>query len=421
MCHHSSFSAILVSVGGAPAPVLHVLRQHRPANVWYFCSEGSRINADDIQAQLDWHPQARFIEVKRFEELGPCYRELRRTIPAILAEKKIHPSEVLVDYTGGTKTMSAAVVLAASELFDQFSYVGGEQREKGGLGVTVDGRERVLYQTNPWSDLAIREVERARDLWKGCQFEAAANTLQEVSKHVPQRLRFEAIAGLADAMAARHRLDFHTAVTGLGPLIGKLPALFDGREDHGLIEWVKDALQICVACSKSMPDELFLRELLDNTLRTANQGRFEDAAARLYRAMEMRGQIWLTDATENLFVNGRCKKENVMKIPDAMKSLPFCQPNIEGGVKLSLEHLYLALAALGHEKATAIAHDISLDKNSRWRIATENRNASILAHGVQSIGETGFVRMKEFCSEFLGFDLDREMKPILPMDARWLE
>ena len=81
-----TITAALVSIGGSPAPVLHVLRQHCPAHVWYFCSAGSRVNAEAIQAVLDWHPQARFIEVARFEELGPCYRELRRKIPEILAE-----------------------------------------------------------------------------------------------------------------------------------------------------------------------------------------------------------------------------------------------------------------------------------------------------------------------------------------------
>jgi hypothetical protein len=73
-----TISAALVSVGGSPAPILHVLRQHRPRHVWYFCSDGSRANADDIQRLLDWHPAPRFIEVTPFEELGPCYRELRR-------------------------------------------------------------------------------------------------------------------------------------------------------------------------------------------------------------------------------------------------------------------------------------------------------------------------------------------------------
>ncbi len=420
-------SAALVSVGGSPAPVLHVLGQHQPAHVWYFCSAGSRANADAIQAQLDWHPAPRFIEVERFEELGPCYRELRRKIPEILAETKVDPGEVLVDYTGGTKTMSAALVLAATELFDQFSYVGGEQREKGGLGVTMDGQERVHYQGNPWNELAIREVERARDLWTDCQFEVAARVLRGVAPRVPHRLRFEAIADLADAMAARHRLDFHHAFGLFSRLKGRIPPLLDGRESHGLLELLDEVRPICEECSKDTASATFLRELLDNTFRTAAQGRFEDAAARLYRAMEMQGQIWLAEMTGGVFTNGKCKSGNAAKIAGAFKALPFCQAATEDSdIKLSLEQIYFALAVLGHERSRQIVADIEFvdpagKTRSRWRAATEKRNSSILAHGVQPIGAEGFEQMKQLAKEFLGFDLAREANPIPPLDARWLE
>ena len=415
----ANISAALVSVGGSAAPVLFTLRRHRPAHVWYFCSAGSRQVADEIHAQLDWHPAPRFIEVERFEELGPCYRELRRKIPEILDETKVPPAAVLVDYTGGTKTMSAALVLAATELFVQFSYVGGEQREKGGLGVAVDGKERVFCQGNPWSDLAIREVERARDLWAGCQFEGAARVLREVATRVPHQLRFEAVADLADAMAARHRLDFKEAVKKLGGVQKSLPALFDGHNDHGLIAFTSECLQVCDACTKDTASETFLRELLDNTLRTAAQGRYEDAAARLYRAMEMQGQLWLAESAKGLFVNGHCRREDVSNMPDSLKDLPFCQPGKSGEVKLSLEQLYLALNQLGDSRARKVAEDLAQDRKSRWRQATEKRNTSILAHGVSPIGRDGFETMKLLSAEFLGFDLTATARPIPSIDPRW--
>ena len=419
-------SAALVSVGGSPAPLLITLRQHRPAHVWYFCSAGSREVADQIHAQLDWHPDRDLIEVERFEELGPCYRALRQVIPEWLKKWKVLPADVLVDYTGGTKTMSAALVLAATELFDQFSYVGGEQREKGGLGVAVDGKERVFYQGNPWSDLAIREVERARDLWAGCQFEGAARALREVAPRVPHRLRFEAVADLADAMAARHRLDFKEGVKKLGSVKKSLPALFDGHNDHGLIAFTSECLQVCDACTGHTASETFLRELLDNTLRTAGQGRFEDAAARLYRAMEMQGQLWLTAATDGLFVNGRCPSGNTVRIPDRLKALAFCQPDAEGRIDLSLEQSFRALHAVGYERVATVVPDLDrVDAQgksvSRWRQATEKRNTSILAHGVQPIGLEGFAQMKQLAVEFLGFCLDQPTNPVPPLDPRWLE
>ena len=418
--------AALVSVGGTPAPVIHTLKLKRPAHVWYFCSTESRALADQIQAQLEWHPAPRFIEVARFEELGPCYRELRRKLPDILRETKVSEDEVLVDYTGGTKTMSAALVLAATELFHQFSYIGGSQRDKQGLGITLDGKERVFYQDNPWRELAVREVERARDLWAGGQFDAAAGFLTDAAKRVPQKQRFETVADVAKAMAARHRLDFKAAEGLLGRARGNLPLLFDGRDDAGLLEFVRSSQAICEQCRQDQANAIFLRELLDNALRTAAQGRFEDAAARLYRAMELQGQIWLAEATNRLFVNGRCKAADVDKLPAQLKALPCCQPDDCGEIRLGLEDLYRALAALGHDRAKAVVADLNRTNakgktESLWRAATEKRNASILAHGVQAIGQDGFDNMKAIASEFLGFDLSREANPILPLDPRWLE
>lgn len=420
------FSAALVSVGGSPAPVLHVLRQHRPAHVWYFCSAGSRHNAEAIQSQLDWHPQARFIEVERFEELGPCYRQLRHKIPEILAETKVKPEEVLVDYTGGTKTMSAALVLAAVELFHQFSYVGGEQREKSGLGIVIDGKERVLYENNPWTALAIREVERACDLWSACQFETAAAVLRAVAPKVPLRRRFEALALLAEGMAARHRLDFAGAQGCLRQAIGRLTPMFESDPVNSPIPVAEIALQICEACAEPVANQTFLRELLDNALRTAAQGRYEDAAARLYRAMEMQAQLWLADATGGLFTNGKCKPENSSKIPAPLTALPFCQPDDSGEIRLSLEQCFRALAALGDQRASKVVADIELkdltgETKSRWRAATEKRNASILAHGVSPIGKDGFNQMKQLTTEFLGFDLTKETNPIPPLNPQWFE
>jgi hypothetical protein len=88
-------------------------------------------------------------------------------------------------------------------------------------------------------------------------------------------------------------------------------------------------------------------------------------------------------------------------------------------VKLSLERIFRALASLNHPRAIQIVADLALEKKSRWRHATENRNASILAHGVKPIGKEGFEEMLQLAAGFMGFDLERESNPIPPLDARW--
>lgn len=418
-------SAALVSVGGSPDPVLHVLRQHRPAHVWYFCSPDSRAVAVAIQALLEWHPAPRFVEVARFEEIGPCYRELRRKLPEILTEARVDPAEVLVDYTGGTKTMSAALVLAATEWVGQFSYVGGAQREKGGLGVTLGGQERVHYQGNPWRELALREIERARHLWSAGQFETAACVFREVASRVPNPKRFEAMAELADGLSARQRLDFSGAKGPLKNAQGRLRPMFEGREDLGPLPWLEPLIARCEACARR-DEQAILAELLDNALRTAGQSRFEDAAARLYRAMELQGQMWLAETSVGLFVNGKCPAERITQLPEALRLIPFCKPDDRGGIKLSSEQCFRVLHALGDRRVAKVIADLDVieakdQPASRWRAATEKRNTSILAHGLQPVGGNGFEQMKQLASEFLGFDLSRETLAIPALDPRWFD
>ncbi len=142
--------------------------------------------------------------------------------------------------------------------------------------------------------------------------------------------------------------------------------------------------------------------------------------------MEMQGQLWLTEATEGLFVNGRCKPENAGKISVQLQRLEFCKSDSEGEcIDLSLEQAFWALHALEDQRVSKVIADIAKadagDKNpSRWRQATEKRNTSILAHGVQPIGEEGFNQMKQIAADFLGFELEVQSNPIPPLDARWL-
>lgn len=104
-----------------------------------------------------------------------------------------------------------------------------------------------------------------------------------------------------------------------------------------------------------------------------------------------------------------------------MRGLDFCRADERGEIKLSLEQVFRALAVLGHERAIAVVEDVKLDKKSRWRAATEQRNASVLAHGVKPIGEAGYLGMIELLVEFFGYDLSRELNPIPALDRRWFE
>ncbi|MGC8743938.1 MAG: TIGR02710 family CRISPR-associated CARF protein [Verrucomicrobiia bacterium] len=418
---NQSYKAILTSVGGSPAPIIYIIKQHKPEHLWFFCSSYSREVAENILSEVKkesgYSPNARFIEVDQFETLGPCYLELRKKIPELLKEHKINPEEVLVDYTGGTKTMSAALVLAAMERFQNFSYVGGKERSNNGLGVVIDGKEKWLYQQNPWQEFAIREIERAIYLWNNYLFDAAAKIIWDISKKVPAKLRFEAIAEFATGTEERNRFNFKQAINHYRAANNKLPSLFYDRNDFGLIDFVKKSLQICQECEQEN-EYVILRELLDNCLRAAKQGRYDDATARLYRAMELQAQIWLKEKTDGAFKQGRFEKD-ISKLPEPLKNQEFCKPDRNNKIKLPLTNCILALNALGDKRVENIIKDMELGNKSKWFGATEKRNSSILAHSLKPVTEHGFNSIKQVASEFFGFDLEKEANPIPPMDERW--
>lgn len=149
--------AMILSVGGTPGPILASLNRQIPELVCFFVSLESRKSLDtDILPPLAFRPRHYdWIETPSAEDLLECYRVLTRELPRPAEKWKVPLGEFAVDYTGGTKTMSVALTLATVQSVSRYTYVGGTERTKDGLGVVVDGKERMLHQTNPWDALAV--------------------------------------------------------------------------------------------------------------------------------------------------------------------------------------------------------------------------------------------------------------------------
>ena len=142
--------AMLVSLGGSPEPVIYTLGRQQPEYILFFVSAESAGQIQVIIRELPY--QCRDFDrilSPSAEILGDCYSAVRDHLPNKLAQWGLSPAELLVDYTGGTESMSAAIVLATIEQAHRYSYVGGVERDKGGVGVVLDGRERMHYIQNP--------------------------------------------------------------------------------------------------------------------------------------------------------------------------------------------------------------------------------------------------------------------------------
>lgn len=154
--------AMIISVGATPEPVVASILDHKPK---YVCFFASRQTIKFIARIIE------MIEEKKHKMTGDkvicddanslphCYEKALECTDKLI-EQEIEPQNVVVDYTGGTKTMTAALTLATFGHGYNFSYVGGEKRTKDGVGVVITGSESVITGVSPWELVAVEEKRR---------------------------------------------------------------------------------------------------------------------------------------------------------------------------------------------------------------------------------------------------------------------
>jgi len=132
------YRALLMTVGGSPEPLRHSLAHGRPEGVVFVASAATADLAAALASELPpgaWHE---VVQVAHHEDLLACLEGARAALARAL-DRGLAPGDLLVDFTGGTKAMSAALVLATHATGCGYAYVGGDQRSKGGVGVVLDG------------------------------------------------------------------------------------------------------------------------------------------------------------------------------------------------------------------------------------------------------------------------------------------
>jgi len=178
--------ALLISVGGSEAPIVHSIEQQEPEYVIYLVSSDSRLKVrEDIEPVLKHKPKDHhIITTPNEQDLVGTVRILLADLPGILSVWGLEYKDIVGDFTGGTKCMSAALVLVLSVKGGLFSYIGGKTRNKNGLGVVKNGSEQMLHLQNPWDVLAIDDLTQASRLFNSHQFLALTELANQASVRV---------------------------------------------------------------------------------------------------------------------------------------------------------------------------------------------------------------------------------------------
>lgn len=388
---------LLISVGGSPAPIVFSIKQHKPDKIVFFASAGSRhIVTDTVLPEL-FKTIARILEhefiiTPNEEDIGASTFELLHQMPEAL--RKLNVQDLVwpnfVDYTGGTKTMSAAMVWASSRYSCHFSYIGSQapgDRDKGGLGVVLDNRERWFLTENPWNKVAYFDVWAILHLFNSGQYGNAAARLESVQKRVDLPQVKHVFDVLFKAFQGYHQWDIFNhkeAKACLNRIRDPLAGLMHMANPPiaGLREFAKDTIDLFEVLKGIEQGSLsMVWDLLANALRRAElESKYDDAVARCYSAIEKAARYRLV----NQYAINPSHAEPE-KIPEELRDEfirrhTFEYQDKKGNVlerlRFGLGDAYRLLNALGDPLGQR--YMVCQDK---MKAALESRNCSILAHG----------------------------------------
>jgi CRISPR-associated protein (TIGR02710 family) len=418
----SSSTLLICTVGGTPEPVVTALKHWHPARVRFVHTPQTKGDVEekivpkarDEGVELDAGRYELF-ELPDGEDLSSCLDRLRHLAAEV--EQWLARGEsfqVVIDFTGGTKCMSAAMALQARRWRCAFSYVGGSERTKGGVGVVVSGAEKVVHEVNPWDALGYQAVEDFVVLFDQRAFQAAARVVEVAKKHVsrPDRKRGLAVLErLAKAFDAWDRFDHRSSANAFDDVeksANDLRAVLGPQKADAVLDSIKHLLDhLDALCGSRTASRHHVLDLLANAKRRREEGRLDDAVARLYRAIEAMAQVALEErhgieSTERIPLH---------RIPEELRAKWISRAN-EGVVALGLQDAYALLASL-NDPLAAKFRDLGLH-DTKSPLVTRNR--SILAHGFERVSEASCDKLWEAALSLAS--LEEESLPAFPTLGR---
>ena len=217
-----------------------------------------------------------------------CFGHFDDVIAGLLNEG-IAPGSIGIDFTRGTKAMSAALVLAAAAReIPSLRYVKGKRDARG---IVVAGTEDIYsFQTTLVSDRW--SLRLAANLFRRGDYAAVLDVLSErIDSSSNNKYQAEAasLRRRAEFMAAWERLDYERA-------LDKSRQLKSGDVPEEWVSWVRSLTHIpkdSDYAGQGLRLKRVAWDLLYNGKRRLDERRFEDAFIRAYRVLELIGQFLL--------------------------------------------------------------------------------------------------------------------------------
>lgn len=401
--------ALIVSLGGTPEPVVKAIMTHRPEVVCFFASQESIRNVGTVLEGVKGsvEPLRTYtVLADNAEDLVHCYEKALQAA-AWIEGQGIPPAAVIVDYTGGTKAMTAALTLATIGKGYRFSYVGGKERNKGGLGTVLTGAEIVRSGIDPWHLFAVEEKRQFALYFNAYQFDAALGVLRRAllrdTLRGGDRKLFEALLEVTEGYLEWDRFNHREAIEKLSKGKRALKAFSEITGDlkvKAFMEAISQNLEFLQTLQKQSKQfnvvcRAMVEDLMANADRRAREGKYDDAVARLYRATEMVAQVRFLKKP----LECTTSEVPVERVPKPMRE-EFRQRYVDpttGKLKLPLYAAFKLLQVIGSGEGEAF-----FAREEAFKGLLNARNSSLLAHGGRPVKPETYQRFKALLCEAFG-------------------
>jgi CRISPR-associated protein (TIGR02710 family) len=422
-------AVLIATVGGSHQPIVTAIRETAPVFVCFLCTDrdpgtgrpGSRVQIEgkgsvikahkcepaptlpNIPAQCGLAPERCEVEIVPADDLDGIVSAAAGAIARL--RERFPTAHVVADYTGGTKTMTAGLVMAALERDDvELRFVTGA---RGDLTTVVDGTQHSTAATADGVRLR-RAMAPYLNAWARYGYAEAAQGLARVFTPSDAGLRAELqiARDLSAAFDAWDRFDHATALALLHVYRSRIGARAGSHLQF--LEW------LTAGSDDPRAEPARLLDLWRNAERRAAQGRFDDAVARVYRLIEWTAQ-WLLRDVAAIDTSDVAQDELPAHID--------LSPNRDGKRQAGL----LAAWDLVAHHLQGAPRRFATEERSRLLDRIGSRNRSILAHGRTAIGagewerfqgwlETAFLPVLREAAAERGL---RALPPQLPREPIW--
>lgn len=368
--------AMVVTVGTGSSVENGILASIKQNNPDYIVFLTTAISKETLQRKnLKVEISRRKYDVKVIEnenDAEKCYNVAKEVIKKL----KDEGYSICVDFTSGTKAMTGGIILAAvAEETPSLVYVTGDRDKNGRV---ISHTERVYAIPSPTEIIIDFRKKLLVIMFNNYQFYDCLKVINDVKNTIPYtKFKDYNLEKLEIIVNAYHFWDLFEHEKAFNEL--------NKVKEKEIMSLVTDITQLgknkefLGILTRNKEDKFLLADIICNAKRRIKEGKFDDAVARLYRAIEFVGQIALKDRGVDV---KNFSLEILKKLPIDEEKRRFYEKFIENGkIRIGLRNIYKLLDDLETEIGKRFKEDKELHN------LLTNRNNSILAHGNKPIKE----------------------------------